>query len=367
MAENSKIEWTTHTFNPWIGCAKVAAGCTHCYAEAMVNRYQMATWGPHGTRVNTSEANWRKPLKWNRDALQSGERPRVFCASLADVFEDFSGWVLDMHGNVVGQCLHCDCRELGTTPACPPHCARCGGPMTNATLDDLRRDLFALIDATPHLDWLLLTKRPENVLRMWPQARHMPAGDPYRLDDYRPNVWLLTSIATQADADRNVPLLLRCRDLAPVLGLSIEPMVGPVDIGQAIYSQHDRAAMDNQYLEPLGGNSRAKVDWVIVGGESGPQARPCNAEWARGIIEQCADASCPVFVKQLGAHVVARNDDVAEWFDHVGHLDMEATERFQGAIGRVRGFRDPKGGDTSEWPSDVRVREFPATTRHRPA
>lgn len=313
MGENTKIEWATHTFNPWMGCTKVASGCTHCYAEAFTKRYGKAEWGPNGTRVKTSDANWRKPLKWNREAQGAAERPRVFCASLADVFEDWKSEVRDSHGNVL---VRADWAA---------------GVERRITLDDVRYELFALIDATPWLDWLLLTKRPENVQGMWPDARRMPAGDPFAMNGYRPNVWLLTSIAMQADADENVPKLLACGDLVPVLGLSIEPMLGPIDIASAVVK---RRLGDPQ------------PNWVIAGGESGPGARPCNIAWIRSIIEQCRAADVSCFVKQLGSNcVVDRADDVGSDI----HCLLKKT------------LRDKKGGDPDEWPEDLRVREFPRT------
>lgn len=125
MAANSKIEWTDHTFNPWLGCSKISPSCAHCYAEGWAKRSGLVKWGDHPRR-RTSAANWREPLKWNRAAEAAGERRRVFCASLADVFED---------------------RE---------------------ELKPWRYDLWRLIEATPSLDWLLLTKRPENCLAFVP-------------------------------------------------------------------------------------------------------------------------------------------------------------------------------------------------------
>lgn len=226
MADNSKIEWCDHTFNPWIGCAKVAAGCEHCYAESYARRYGKAVWGPSGTRVKTSYNYWRQPVKWNREAatvhasyIGPTRRQSVFCASLADVFEDWQGPIHDDSG---AQLFH-DGTERTHEPV---------------TLDDLRSDLFALIDATPHLDWLLLTKRPENVPRMWPGrcTDKDLGGNGCTMTAYRNNVWLLTSVSTQTDADRNIPHLLKCRDLVPVLGVSAEPLLGPVNIIDPIVS-----------------------------------------------------------------------------------------------------------------------------------
>ena len=156
MAENSKIEWTDHTFNPWIGCQKVSPGCDNCYAEALMDkRYRKVEWGPHGERKRTSEANWKLPFRWARTAEATGKRPRVFCASLADVFDNQvpPGW---------------------------------------------RMDLFALIECTPQLDWLLLTKRPENIRKMVPLFWQEPKLT---------NVWLGTTAEDQEHFDHRWNIL----------------------------------------------------------------------------------------------------------------------------------------------------------------
>lgn len=300
MAENSKIEWTNHTFNPWRGCTHVHPGCDNCYAEAMSKRNPatLGVWGDKGTRVVASESMWRRPLKWDSAAKATGERHRVFCASLADVFEDWQGEIHDSSGRVL---------------LAHPVLTGVNAPWP-LTMDHVRRRLFDLIDATPNLDWLLVTKRPENVRRMWTiPANGIDPGDQAYL--YRSNVWLLTSISDQATADAMIPLLLECRDLVPILGLSCEPLLGPVDFGRI-----------------------RGIDWVIVGGESGHGARPYDLAWPRSIIAQCREAGVPVFHKQLGSHVheVSDGGQLKSWFPN-----------------------DPKGGDMSEWPEDLRVREFP--------
>ena len=215
-----------------------------------------------------------------------------------------------------------------------------------ATLDDVRARLFRLIDSTPDLDWLLLTKRPENVRRMWtcPQDPHVTGGCYH--SQFRDNVWLGTSIACQADADRNVPELLKCRDLCAKTSLSIEPLVGSVDLSRWLNCKcrTDGWRCDSCVFGPL--------DWVIVGGESGPNARPCNVAWIRSIVRQCRDAGVPCFVKQLGRVVVAdaaERSSWAAWGDHGPWMrDIEGPK-----------LRDPKGGDMAEWPEDLRVREVP--------
>jgi protein gp37 len=159
VAENSNIEWTTHTFNPWRGCTKVSAGCKHCYADTLAGRNPavLGVWGPKGTRVVAAEKQWREPLGWDKKAKAAGERHRVFCASLADVFEDWTGPMVDS----TGMKLHADRRGMpigddGLTPG-----------DRDMTMQDVRLRLFDLIDRTPNLDWQLLTKRPQNWRREW--------------------------------------------------------------------------------------------------------------------------------------------------------------------------------------------------------
>ncbi len=233
MAENSKIEWTDHTFNPWIGCQKVSPGCDHCYAEALMDkRYGKVQWGPHGERKRTSEANWKLPLRWAKTARsQHGlypnayRRPRVFCASLADVWD-------------------------------------------NQVPKEWRADLFHLIWATPELDWLLLTKRPENIRKMLPGAIGETELWPW------PNVWLGTTAEDQARYDRR---WLALNDIpARVRFISYEPAIGPMIPKSAFVP-----------------------DWIICGGESGPGARFMNPAWARTLREHCAHHGIAFFMKQM--------------------------------------------------------------------
>jgi protein gp37 len=183
--ENSKIEWCHHTFNPWIGCQEVSPGCNNCYA-ARQNRFRKWTadgdWGPHAERRRTSEAYWKQPFSWAKAARESGTRPRVFCASLADVFD-------------------------------------------NKAPEGARDDLFRLIRATPELDWLLLTKRPQNIVKM------LPAD----WDDGYPNVWLGITAEDQEHYLMRWPILSRIP--AVVRFVSYEPAIAPlgsVDIGNAV-------------------------------------------------------------------------------------------------------------------------------------
>jgi protein gp37 len=178
MAENSKIEWTDHTFNPWIGCTKVSPACDHCYAEAMMDhRYGTVEWGAGNDRKRTSPGNWKLPLRWNRQAQADGSRPRVFCASLADVFDN----------------------EVD--------------PMW-------RRDLFRLIEDTKSLVWLLLTKRIGNVMKM---------TDPLEGNSMLPdNVALGATFANQEEYDRDRFKLQQAGSAALFTFASFEPLLGPV-------------------------------------------------------------------------------------------------------------------------------------------
>lgn len=331
MAENSKIEWTTHTFNPWRGCVKVAAGCANCYADAQAKRNPgtLGIWGADGTRVVASETKWREPFKWNGSA--GSDRTRVFCASMADVFEDWQGHVRAANGELLWQSgdtrIPWDVAEQSYRAA--------------ITMNDVRQRLFATIDNTPNLDWLLLTKRPENVRYVWNSVDERPAGN---LHKHRQNVWLGTSIAMQEDADRNIPKLLKCRDLAPVLFLSIEPMLGPVNIARFLESSDGFCLRDNvDGNDPIHrGDGGRGINWVIVGGESGHNARPCDIVWIRSIVKQCESVGVPCFVKQLGANVRDSSRPVS-------------NEREFWKLAT----KDKKGGDWNEWPEDLRVREFP--------
>lgn len=256
MGENSKIEWTDHTFNPWIGCTKVSQGCKHCYAEALAGRFGKAEWGPAAQRVRTSAANWRKPLAWDKAARLAGRRARVFCASLADVFEE--------HG---------------------------------PELTGYRTALWELVMSTRGLDWLLLTKRPENVRSMVPANWLATGGWPA-------HVWIGTSVEDQAAADERIYHLLKVP--ARVRFLSIEPLLGPVDLTRVPRGHYVLDVLDGRYGTGtastafcFGMASLRSIDWVIVGGESGPHARPMDAAWARSLRDQCGAARTAFFMKQM--------------------------------------------------------------------
>lgn len=275
MAENTKIEWAHHTFNPWIGCMKVGPGCDHCYAETLATARLGVAWGPGAPRRRTAESTWKQPLRWNARAAKLGVRYRVFCSSLADVFDN------------------------EVDPA-------------------WRQDLFELIRTTPHLDWLLLTKRIGNAVGMIQRDGAIAGNGRWYVPD---NVWLGATIVNQAEADRDIPKLLATKAELGVrrVFLSMEPLLGPVDlssvpaIGRAGWL---RPLTGKHQLQPVhADHSGARLDWIIVGGESGPGARPMHPDWARSLRDQCAAAGVPFLFKQHG-----------EWFpfggiDADGHIN----------------------------------------------
>lgn len=228
----------------------------------------------------TATTNWHKVRRWDREAERSGVRVRVFCASLADVFEDWQGPMIGPDGQTV-------------MVAEDGHCTFGEGDR-NATMDDARRDLFTLIDDTPNVNWLLLTKRPENVARMWPIVfdqeanRYGHRGAPREY--YRPNVWLGTSIENQEWADKRLPHLHAAKrnGLVGTTFVSAEPLVGPV----MLQGQHDGKTYNH-----LG---EGGIDWVITGGESGPGARPVEPDWFRSLRDQCEATDTPFHFKQWG-------------------------------------------------------------------
>jgi protein gp37 len=260
--KNSKIEWTHHTFNPWIGCTKVSPACDNCYAAVSTPaRTMKIQWGAGQQRKRTSDANWREPRRWNADCAERGVRERVFCASLADVFD-------------------------------------------NQVPEAWRAQLFALINDTPNLDWLLLTKRIGNAYAMIESARELPGCQWYG----QHNVWLGATICNQEEADRDIPKLLAVP--AAKRFLSIEPLLGPVDLSWAFADIRTASCHTCGYrTNQVGGvcpndNTTLRgdfgIDWVIVGGESGPNARPMHPDWARSLRDQCQAAHVPFLFKQWG-------------------------------------------------------------------
>jgi protein gp37 len=244
MGKNSGIEWTHHTFNPWWGCVKVSPACKHCYAESWSKRVGSQVWGAKAERRFFSETHWKQPLAWNREAEKVGERRRVFCASMADVFED------------------------------------------RDDLDSWRSRIWELVDQTPYLDWLLLTKRPENAASMVP----------WRLD-WPVNVWLGATAESQVWADRRIPIILKVP--ARVRFLSCEPLLGPVSLAKWLSNEHCLVGPGGSAAGDATGSKRL-IHWVIAGGESGKGARPIHPAWVRQLRDQCLKAGIAFHFKQWG-------------------------------------------------------------------
>ena len=285
MGKDSAISWTHHTFNPWWGCEKVSPACAHCYAETWSKRTGLdSLW--KGERRFFSDKHWNDPIRWNKAAELAGERRRVFCASMADVFEDREELI--------------------------PHRAR----------------LFDLIRRTPNLDWLLLTKRPENIgihmKQVWHQADDTGMSELRTfvkewLQGTAPaNVWIGTTVENQEMAEKRIPSLLKVP--AAVHFLSCEPLLGPVDI--------------SLFLDDCNGIPR--TPWVICGGESGAHARPMNPDWARTLRDQCAAAGVPFHFKQHG-----------EWCPGAFGTNIpDCLTPEQRADKRFYHYFDPPGGKT---------------------
>lgn len=284
MSEETGIGWTDATFNPWIGCTRISEGCRNCYAAvetfARVERGKgRELWGASVERHITSDENWKKPQAWDRKASASGNRTRVFCASLADVFES--------RGDLVQPRLR----------------------------------LFNLIRTTPNLDWQLLTKRPESILPILNEAINLCSecttepghancalthdwllqwvgGEPPL------NLWLGTTAENQEMADKRLPQLLNIP--AYLHFVSCEPLLGPIDLTPWLYlefrssEEKTKAGLTYSVARNL-----ARLKWAIIGGESdgqsGANARECSLDWIHSLTEQCSAADVPFFIKQLGA------------------------------------------------------------------
>lgn len=341
MGEASKIEWTEHTFNGWWGCFKVSPACKNCYAEAFAKRVGQDVWGPPETTARRffGEKHWNEPRRWAKAAAAAGERHRVFCSSMADVFEEHPA--LDAEREKLWKLI----RETA-------YVTHHGKPCT----------IGAHIGHDAHcrfgLDWLLLTKRPENVNRMIPS-------------DVLPLVWIGTTVEDQENADKRIPELLEVI-AARVRFLSCEPLLEPVDLskyfplplqpgyvwGECLCAEIDPADVPCVVCE-----ARTGVDWVIVGGESGPKSRPFDLGWARSIVAQCNTAQVPVFVKQLG-RVPVVSEESWRTGPEKGRM-LRALNKDKAPEGTVPiAFADTeKAGAIEEWPADLQVRQAPRETR----
>jgi protein gp37 len=304
MSERTSISWTDATWNPIRGCSRVSEGCRHCYAELIAARFSGPGQPYEGLarRRSNGEPQWTgvvRPIKKHlADPIRWRRPRRIFVNSMSDLFHES----LDV--GYIAQ-------------------------------------VFAVMYLTPRHTFQVLTKRPLRMLEILTSAtfysavlraatylrhdfpRHIDGGISDRTKFPHPNVWLGVSVEDQQAADERIPLLLKTP--AAVRFLSCEPLLGPVDILEAIRVLH-------------------RIDWVIVGGESGPGARPCRLSWIEQLMTQCREHDVAVFVKQLGS----RPWEDRDWVGIANDLEL----------------RDRKGGDPSEWPEDLRVREMPTSAVH---
>jgi protein gp37 len=260
----TNIEWTAvrapdgtmvpgYTFNPWWGCLEVSPACANCYAKTLAARWGFDVWGKETPFRFFGDKHWNEPRKWNERARKLGLRIRVFCGSMCD-------WLQD-----------------------------------RPELVEPRARLLALIDGTPALDWLMLTKRPENLdtLTPWRDRGGAPA-----------NVMLGATVEDQRRADERIPVLLAFPSLRPAeMGqrfLSCEPLLGPVDLERVRIPDAPSPPFHGHALRAYRG-FRERIDWVICGSESGhpSKVRETRDEWVASLRDQCAAAGVPFFLKQF--------------------------------------------------------------------
>lgn len=291
MSDMTKIEWCDHTFSPWEGCKRVSTGCANCYAAALSKRWGHRVWDGDDARTMRSLDYWKKPFLWDKHARSAGKKSLVFCGSMCDVFDEFDS-------------------------------------------DQVRKErkrLWMVIENTRYLMWLLLTKRPQNIMSMIPRRQgKYPFHWPPRCWEYDPpaNVCYMTSIEDQATEELRVDEL--CRVPAYYRGLSVEPLLEKVDL-----HLNKVVPMDIGWKAPRP-RRRELISWIIVGGESGAKARPCALTWLDDVVAQATAASIPVFVKQWGT--------CPHFYENMPYPHL----------------RDYKGGDPKEWPVCLNVRQTPA-------
>jgi protein gp37 len=281
VAEHTRIAWADGTFNSWWGCTRITKACKNCYAEAQSRRFGESVWGDNAPRRFFGDKHWNEPIRWNRKAEKEGVQRRIFAGSMCDVFEDR--------------------RDLFFP----------------------RMRLFRLVEDTPFLTWMFCTKRPQNYHRLLPASW---LGGP------RPNVWLLATASDQDEFDTAANELIRVP--AMVRGISVEPMLGPISRAQqwmqrgwfrspcpAHTKRFELECVDciRQPTQDL-----PRINWVVVGGESGPGARPVQSSWVRALRDQCADTRTAFFFKQMGSR---------------GHKG--------------------KGAELTDIPEDLQIKEFP--------
>lgn len=303
MGKDTKIAWTDHTFNMLWGCTKISPGCANCYADVWAERWGYNVWGKQPRRL-FGPKHWAEPLKWQEAAKRDGVRRKVFCSSMADNFED------------------------------------------HPAVDAERPKLWELIRKTPDLDWQLLTKRADRIV----------ANLPDDWGDGWPNVWLGVSAENQETADDRLARLVKIP--AVVRFASLEPMLGPIELdafqrGVCIACCGAGETYGHYFAEDGMGRCDAcngtgedednlGLDWAVLGGESGPEARPCNIAWIRRALNLCDGSPIAPYVKQVGAKPF-EDQTLGHRYDDHTYIKV----------------RHKSGADPDEWPEDLRVQEFP--------
>lgn len=322
MSETTNIQWCDSSWSPWLGCSKVSPGCKNCYITT-TTPFRTRNLKHGEPRQRTSASYWKQPVKWNRDIQKWRDQP---C-------DPRFRPAVDGHPNLKVFPSLCDWLD----PEVPI---------------EWFVDYLFLMFKTKNLNWLNLTKRIENFLdRLYKAKVHYEARN--GADDFvrwlfgwfngeaPSNIWIGVSVEDQKRADERIPQLLKIP--AWVRFLSVEPLLGPVKICQWMYRKTT--------AESFPQFAKQQIDWVIVGGESGPGARPCNVEWIRSVVRQCKAAGVPCFVKQLGS---------VPKMDVEVHCESPALAGLRGVELRPLKLKHSKGGDPAEWPEELRVREWPA-------
>jgi len=325
MSEQTKIQWADDTINFWSGCTKVSDGCKNCYAETLAGRF--TTFGQWGKGA---------PRKWHESAVKLAHKLNR------------QPWICDdcgmAHANPGQICMTKDC-QCETRHRRRIFSLSLGDWLDPEVPIEWLAKMLDVVRQCPDVDWLLVTKRPELFQQrmkalldawmekdatIWPETKENDFWwfvESWKNDGHAPkNIMVLTSVENQKAADERIPELLKIP--ASRRGLSVEPLLGPVDLFKTFRIHPARAEQ-----------IALALDWIIIGGESGAGARPCNVDWIRSIKDQCKASGVPVFVKQLGA-----NPEWAGWSESHGY--------------RLASIRDKKGGDMAEWPEGLRVREF---------
>jgi len=299
MADRSKIEWTEASWNPVRGCSIVSPGCTNCYAMKMAHRFSGKGKAYDGlTKLTKGGPVWTGKVSLHPELLDWPLRRRkplrIFVNSMSDLF----------HEDVP---------------------------------DEFIRAVWCTMFDTPQHTYQILTKRPQRMLEYLLPRLSIGGIIAKPLD----NVWLGVSVEDQARADERIPLLLQTP--AAVRWISAEPLLGPISF-EGCWVEYADPAIHENWLE--------RLDWIVVGGESGPGARPMQLDWVRSLRDQCHAVGTPFFLKQLGRWPIATKDEGYPWAQL--HDDAGAPIGEWGLDGKSR-----KGGDPAEWPQDLRIREYP--------